>query len=344
MKTTTNSTVCRQPLSREAARALSAERPLSREAARVLSVLMVLMLLTGMLDATPGFARIKSKKYWGKGVTDAKLNKLNGRNYYRKLPGIGNYACTGYAEWALNKVYKVKKRVPSYPLVRHLRQCFIRRKNKIVAYGNYVSKKRGGDGKIRQYGKIEPGDVVFFFSRNANGKKVKKKAIGKTYGEKNTHGTHQWTHVAIIGGKGSGVNAKLHHNNKKRNVHFGGSIAFYLKTRKCTDYQVFRVLSKRPPAKAVIDTAVPETDSVKVTWKKAARAKHYLVQYREASASKWKTAKKRTAKLSFVIKGLEPETEYRIRIRGIAGKKKGKFSKVRKVRTKEIPEIEESEI
>ena len=199
--------------------------------------------------AASGRHRIKSSKQWGKKVSDKKLNKLNGTNYYTRLPGVNMYACVGYAEWALNRVYRAKPTVPSYSLVRYLRAYFIRHGNPVVAYGSYVSKKNGGDGEYIEKGEIRPGDIVFFFHRGKKNGKIKMKPIGKTRGKVNTHGAHFWTHVAVASGKGKGMNVVVHDNSTGNP---GGGIAMsstikgtlerYSTYGGATDYQVFRVL------------------------------------------------------------------------------------------------------
>lgn|GEM_PF-4279281 len=299
---------------------------------RTIACALVLML-TVLFAAESSFAAIKSGKTWGVGVTDAKLNALNGTSYYKRLPGVRMYACTGYAEWALNSVFGVDRKMPGYPLVRHIRKRFIRSGNRIVAYGRRVSKKRGGDGKWHTFGTIRPGDIVFFFKRNVTGKKVTKKAIGRTRGELNTRGKHQWTHVAIVGGAGKGIDAKLHHNNSIRNIHFGESIRYYMEYRGQTDYQVFRVISrwKKPalkPWRAVIQSVEPGEDSVTLKWNAAKHAKRYQVQYQAADEDAWITVYKSTKKREAVIEDLLPDTTYRFRVRGLNGEKKGRWSRI----------------
>ena len=193
--------------------------------------------------------RIKSSKKWGKNVSDEELNELNGTNYYKWLPGVKMYACVGYAEWALNNVYESKPRVPSYSLVRYLRGFFIEHGNPVVAYGSYVSEEDGGTGQYIEKGEIRPGDIVFFFHRGKKKGKIKKKAIGNTRGEVDTHGDHFWTHVAVASGEGKGMNVVVHDNSTGNP---GGGIAMsstikgtldrYSTYGGATDYQVFRVL------------------------------------------------------------------------------------------------------
>ena len=216
----------------------------------MIPVILAVLLIAAPLfvyGREPAYAALCTKKQWGKEITDAKLNKYNGKSYYWRLPGVNMYACTGYAEWALNSVYGIK--TPSYPLVRHLRAYYIRNGNKIVAYGSHVAGRQGGNGKYYSYGEVKPGDVVFFFKRGKSGGKVKMKAIGASRGYLNTHGTHRWTHVAIIGGSVSGshgINSKLHHNNMTQGIHYSGTIkqvlSVYASDKGATDYQVVRVI------------------------------------------------------------------------------------------------------
>ena len=65
--------------------------------------------------------------------------------------------------------------------------------------------------------------------------------------------------------------------------------------------------------------------SISLSWKKAARAKTYEVQYKAAGTAKWKTAKTKARKLT--LKNLKPNKKYSFKLRAINGKKKGKYSK-----------------
>lgn len=66
--------------------------------------------------------------------------------------------------------------------------------------------------------------------------------------------------------------------------------------------------------------------AVSLTWSKSKIAKKYEVQYKVSSASKWRTKSVTAAKIT--VSGLKQGTKYSFRIRGVNGKKKGKYSKV----------------
>lgn len=218
---------------------------------RVLSTLLVFVVLTIAVipDAQAAYGAVRSKKKWGKGVTDEKLNEMNGTNYYALLPGVNMYACVGYVEWALKNVYEVSPDVPSYPYVRNIRNFFVSKNTKMVGYGSYVSKRYGGDGEYHIHGKIKPGDIVFFFKRGAVNGKVKMKPLGDRK-HANIQGTNLWTHIAILSGEGEGIDAKIHHSstgNPGKAISMNSSIRTLLNRYDtvwgATDYQVFRVLT-----------------------------------------------------------------------------------------------------
>jgi endonuclease/exonuclease/phosphatase family metal-dependent hydrolase len=68
------------------------------------------------------------------------------------------------------------------------------------------------------------------------------------------------------------------------------------------------------------------TASFKVTWKRAARATSYKVQWRTPGG---KAHKDRTRKTTLTVKGLAQGTDYCVRVRAYNGKRKGKWSKTR---------------
>lgn len=217
---------------------------------RVLAALLLLIVAFSFAvpDIDAAYGAVRSKKVWGKGVTDEKLNEVNGTDYYTLLPGVNMYACVGYVEWALKNVYEVKPEVDSYPYVRLIRNFFVSKNTKMVGYGNYVSPRYGGDGKFHTHGNIKPGDVVFFFKRAAVNGKVKMKALGKKK-HANYKNANQWVHIAILSGDGKGIDAKIHHSstgNPGRAISMNSSIKAMLEKYDtywgATDYQVFRVL------------------------------------------------------------------------------------------------------
>ncbi len=220
----------------------------------MITVIMTVSLLVNALTFEMSYAALSTSRQWGKEITDAKLNKYNGKNYYWKLPGVDQFACTGYTEWALNSVYGVK--VPGYASTKSLRRYFINKGNKIVAYGSHVAKAQGGNGKYYSYGEIKPGDIVFFFRRGSNSKgKVTKSPIKDSRGYTEVTG---WRHVAIVGGSVSGshgLTSKLHHNTGSKGIHYSGTIknqiSIYTADKGATDYQVMRVIEPEKPKRAV---------------------------------------------------------------------------------------------
>ena len=240
-------------------------------------VLLVILMTAGSFFCEVSYAALSTTKKWGSDITDKKLNKYNGRNYYKKLPIVNQYACTGYTEWALNSVYGIK--VPGYASTRALREYFIKKGNKVVAYGRRVAKAQGGNGKYYSYGEIKPGDIVFFFRRKTGkGGKITKSPIGSSRGYTKTSG---WVHVAIVGGSVSGshgISSKLHHNTSGKGIHYGGTIRYRLSVygdkKGATDYQVMRVIEpktiKRPvkiiKSMKVNGNVLPEEKAVFRIW------------------------------------------------------------------------------
>jgi hypothetical protein len=82
------------------------------------------------------------------------------------------------------------------------------------------------------------------------------------------------------------------------------------------------------PAKVAGVTAIKPTTNTVITikWNKAKNAKQYQVNYKKATAKKWTVVK--TKALKITRKGLKANTKYNFKVRGINGKKYGKFSKV----------------
>ena len=91
--------------------------------------------------------------------------------------------------------------------------------------------------------------------------------------------------------------------------------------------------SKTPSKVKSVKVSKIKTTSFKVSWKKAAKAKKYQVQYVKSGVS-WSKAKSKTVKSKYVtIKKLKQGVKYKVRVRGINGKKKGKWSKTVMKRT-----------
>ena len=84
------------------------------------------------------------------------------------------------------------------------------------------------------------------------------------------------------------------------------------------------------PAKVKITSVVIDNSTLngEIKWKKAKRAKKYQVYYKKSTDKKWKT--KTTKKLKLKIADyFEYETKYQFKVRGLNGKKKGSFSKLK---------------
>ena len=87
--------------------------------------------------------------------------------------------------------------------------------------------------------------------------------------------------------------------------------------------------SKPGKVKKLTATAV-SYNAVKLKWKKARNTSKYCVYY--SAGSKYKLAAK-TKKTSYTIKKLKGNKIYKIKIRAVKGKKKGRFSKAVKTKT-----------
>ena len=84
----------------------------------------------------------------------------------------------------------------------------------------------------------------------------------------------------------------------------------------------------KKPARVKITSAKLLGPKIVVKWKKAARAKKYQV-WRKIGAAKWKRVKTQQAR-TYRFKAAKGKV-YRIKVRGVNGKKLGKFSAVKKV-------------
>ena len=102
--------------------------------------------------------------------------------------------------------------------------------------------------------------------------------------------------------------------------------------------------ASKAPAKvkaSTIKVAVVNSDSLKISWGKAKRAKSYQVQYKVAASgnksAKWKTLKKSKKKRYHVYKGTKG-VKYTVwvRVRAINGKKHGKWSAASKAKAKKF--------
>jgi len=98
-----------------------------------------------------------------------------------------------------------------------------------------------------------------------------------------------------------------------------------------------RKAAKAKPAKVTLKKVKSKKRrTVKVTWKKAKAAKKYQVAYRRKKyAKKWtKWTYKVVKGTSYTNKKLRSRRTYQFKVRGLNGKIKGKFSKMKKVRVK----------
>ena len=88
------------------------------------------------------------------------------------------------------------------------------------------------------------------------------------------------------------------------------------------------------PAKVKKVTLTSATvDTLSIKWSKAKRAKQYQIAFKETGTKKYSYVK--TKKLSYDLANLKAGTRYTIKVRGLRGKKKGKWSKVKKWTTQQ---------
>lgn len=85
--------------------------------------------------------------------------------------------------------------------------------------------------------------------------------------------------------------------------------------------------AKVPAKVAGVKVTKATNTAISISWKKARNAKLYQVNYKKASAKKW-IALKKTKALKITKSGLKANTKYNFKVRGVNGKKYGKFSKV----------------
>lgn len=74
---------------------------------------------------------------------------------------------------------------------------------------------------------------------------------------------------------------------------------------------------------------------ISISWKASKNSKKYEVQYKLKTAKKWKTRTTKAKATTF--KGLKQNTKYQFRVRGVNGKKKGKYSTVLNQQTYLLP-------
>lgn len=89
---------------------------------------------------------------------------------------------------------------------------------------------------------------------------------------------------------------------------------------------------KMPAKVKGVKVAKTTASTVKITWKKAKKAKKYQVAYKKKLAKKW--TYKKTKSKSCTVKCLSQNIRYQLKVRALNGKKKGAWSRVKTVRTK----------
>lgn len=83
--------------------------------------------------------------------------------------------------------------------------------------------------------------------------------------------------------------------------------------------------TKKPAKVSGVKVKADGDRGIKITWKKAKRAKKYQIAYKEANTAKWFYIK--TKKRSYSKFFLKERTVYQVKVRALNGKKKGKWTK-----------------
>ncbi len=76
------------------------------------------------------------------------------------------------------------------------------------------------------------------------------------------------------------------------------------------------------------------TTTLTIKWSKSSGAKKYQVAYKKSGAKKYKTVTVKNTKRTYKISKLKANTNYYVKVRGVNGKKKGKWSSAKKLKTK----------
>lgn len=92
--------------------------------------------------------------------------------------------------------------------------------------------------------------------------------------------------------------------------------------------------SNTPAKVKTVKVSKKTTSTAKVTWSKAKKAKKYQVAYKKASAKKWSYKTVKANKKTLTIKKLSSNTKYKVKVRAINGKAKGKWSATKSFTTK----------
>jgi len=100
----------------------------------------------------------------------------------------------------------------------------------------------------------------------------------------------------------------------------------------------FAATSKTPAKVKNVKLVGTTSTTISVKWSKVKSAKKYQVAYKKAGAKKYKVITLKTAKIAYTIKKLNKGTKYYVKVRAVNGKKKGKWSKIRKITTKKTDE------
>ena len=90
-----------------------------------------------------------------------------------------------------------------------------------------------------------------------------------------------------------------------------------------TDSEVY-AKAKKPGAVKSVKLAKKTASTLTIKWKKASGAKKYQIQYKQVDAKKYKKAT--SGKTSYTIKKLQAGSKYAVMVRGMKGKKGGKWS------------------
>ena len=125
-------------------------------------------------------------------------------------------------------------------------------------------------------------------------------------------------------------------NMKRRMLQFCTAVLTLLIAFSMLSVDAYAASSKKPARVTNVKLSSSTTKSLSVKWGKAKNAKKYQIAYKKASAKKYKYVTLKKGKRSYVIKKLKANTQYRVKVRGINGKKKGKWSKVKKFKTKKV--------
>lgn len=85
--------------------------------------------------------------------------------------------------------------------------------------------------------------------------------------------------------------------------------------------------TKKPAKVKSVKVKQGKGTKLKITWKKAKRAKTYQVAYKLKGAKKW--TYKKTKKRSLTITTKKYSMKYQLKVRGLSGSKKGKWSSIK---------------